>query len=246
MAYGAGQSAFKNAFEIAPIALIGGSAGGVPGGMLNVFSLLQSLSLDASSDADLDSTFANFKPLPGGTLIENAYGTYPFANTNVAANARMKQPNTVSMLMMCPARGRGDYGTKAQTLGALQNTLEQHTSTGGYFSVATPALFYPVALLLKVADVSSGESAQAQYEWQWDFFCPLVTLGQAQGTQNAMMSLLSSGGATDGALSGVTPTIGSIPSVAGPDTIPATTGTVNALAGYGPTPGSLGFQIGGT
>lgn len=229
-----GASVYRLSYEVAPITLVGGVASGVPGGGMNLLSVLDNLALGGlTGDGDLGVPFAEFMPLPGGTLVENQYGTYPFANNTVAANARVKQPLAVSMLMRVPVRTPGGFDTKTQVMTALQNTLEQHVEGGGFFAVATPSFLYVNMLLLKLHDVSSGATLQTQVEYQWDFFAPLITREDAEGAQNAMMSLLSSGGATDGALSGVAPTIGAGGTGATPAVSPAASGAIFDVSGGG-------------
>jgi hypothetical protein len=242
MAYSSGASQFKAMYELNPISLVGGIAGGVPGGTISILSLLQTGTfggINGGGDLDLDHAFANFYPIAGSTLIDSQYGTYPFANMKVAANAAIIQPRNVSLQMRIPVREAGGYATKTQVMTALQNTLAQHNLAGGYYSVATPTFFYDACLLLKLQDVSGGESLQLQIVYQWDFFKPLVTLEDATETQNASMSMLSSGGQTDGATSGVAQTIGDPGTTAGVDTSPASAGNVGSGTGSSgdPTPG---------
>lgn len=241
----AGASAYALAYEVAPIALVGGIAANIPGGVISALSLLQSITfggLDGDGDVEIDRTFATFRPLPGSSLIDGVYGTYPFANLTVASNARVAQPVTISMLMMSPVREAGGYAMKTAVMTALKNTLDQHVQQGGYFSVATPAFFYNNALLLRIHDVTQDD-IKAQETYQWDFFCPLITLEQAQATQNAMMSLLSSGGQTSGALSGVDPATGQPVTTGTPDVSPAATGAINSQVGG---PSAWGSQIPGS
>ena len=51
-------------------------------------------------------SFANFRPLPGATLIDNQIGAYRFANQGAAGERHYPgaQPLAVSLLMDCPAR----------------------------------------------------------------------------------------------------------------------------------------------
>ena len=205
MAYGAGQAAYKIAFEVSPITLTNGIASNITGGMLPLMSLLQSISYTSifgGGDVGLDDTFANFYPTPGSSLIENEVGKYPFANMAIAANAMIAMPLNVSLLMRCPVRDPGGYATKLAIMTSLQNTLKTHCANGGTFIVATPSFFFTDVLLTGLHDVSGGEGLQAQVSWKWDFTKPLVTLQDAAGVQNQMMQALSAGVPTDGALSG--------------------------------------------
>ena len=232
-----GEISYRLAYEVQPITLSGGIAGGVPGGVISVFSLLQAITIGGLTGTgdlgSLNNAFAHFFPIAGSSLIEYQIGSYPFANMTVAANAMIAQPLAVSMLMRVPCRAPGDYATKTYVMTALQNTLAQHQQSGGTYSVATPTFFYDNVLLVKLHDVSGGDSKQAQYEYQWDFVKPLVTLADAAGAQNAAMSLLSSGGATDGSLSGTTPSIGQPLSTATPSISPGAAGAVGAGTGTG-------------
>ena len=112
MSLSSGAAAFKLSFAISPIVMTGGIASNVPGGVLPVLSISDAISfvgglLSPGDDVlDLDDYFAYFQPLPGGTLIDQTIGMYPFANQTVAANAVIQQPLAISMLMISPA-GRG-------------------------------------------------------------------------------------------------------------------------------------------
>lgn len=202
MPYSPGQAAFKSAFEISPIVLSGGVASGLIGSMMSVMSVVQSLAMNDAGDFELDNSFAFFRPLPGSTLIEYQSGKYPFANLAVAANCVVKQPLTLSMLMVCPSKLAGDYWARTSLLTALRNTLDNHIASGGTFGVATPAFYYSGLLLLRLHDVTAGETHQAQIEFRWDFEKPLISLADAGAVQSQMMSMISSGLPTDGALSG--------------------------------------------
>jgi hypothetical protein len=221
-------SAFQLGFEISPIILTGG--GGVAnltGGMLPIVAITEAASfvngiLNGSVESSLDDFFAHFKPLPGATLADNAIGHYPFANQAIAANAVITQPLRISLLMICPARGEGGYIAKLATMTALKYTLGQHIGSGGTFTVATPSFIYTNCVLLSLKDISSGETNQAQWLWQWDFEQPLITQQQADQAQNSFMQKVSNGLPTDGGLSGPGNTVGFPPSGAAPSVIPST------------------------
>lgn len=167
--------------------------------------------LNGSIDIDLDSYFAQFKPLPGSTLISNQLGEYPFANQAVAANAVITQPLVVSLLMTCPVRSAGGYFSKLLTMTALKQILDKHISSGGTFTVATPSYLYVNCILMDVRDVSSGQTKQAQTMWQWDFRQPLLTQDAAAGVYNSLMSKIAGGLPTGDApsWSGIATTVGS-------------------------------------
>lgn len=223
-----GLVAFKLAYQLSPIVLTGGIAGFIPGGMLPIISLTESMNfvtglLSGAADLGLDDYFANFEPMPGGKLINQDFGRYPFANQIVAANSTIKQPLVISMKMTCPIRGAGAYGTKLATLTALQAALDQHNSSGGTYTVATPGFFYTNCLLRDMTDISPGPAGDKQVQsiWQLNFEQPLLTQSQAAAAQNSMMQKVSSGLPTDGSLSGLSQTVGAPPSLATPSLAPA-------------------------
>jgi hypothetical protein len=198
MSLTAGMAAYKSAFQISPIFLTGGIAKNMPGGTLPLTVITEALNLGSlvagfGSGPSTDSFFANFQPLPGGTMIENKFGLYAMANQNVAANAVIGQPLVISMLMIVPIRSPAGWATKLATMMALQFALTNHVNSGGTFLVLTPALIYPDCLLRVVRDVTEQSSTQPQVKWQIDFFAPLLTADRAASAQNAQMSQLSAG-----------------------------------------------------
>ena len=228
-----GLAAFKLSFNISPIILTGGVAGLIPGGMLPIISITQALDFaigllgTGGDDIDLDSFFCYFQPLSGSTFIDQQIGQYPFANQAVAANAVISQPLAISMEMICPVRQPFGYATKLATMTALQNTLAQHNASGGTYTVATPSRFYENCVMLRMVDTSGGSSKQTQERWRLDFVQPLLTLEQAAQAQNSLMGKLSSGvpiGGDPPAWSGLPPTVGAPPSLAGPGVVPALSG----------------------
>lgn len=237
MSGGAGLDAYKISFEISPIILTGGIAQYVPGGMLPIISITEALNftvglLSGGGDKSLDNYFAHFRPLPGGALIRQKIGKYPFANQAVAANAVIADPLNISMMMIVPARNAAGYATKLATMMALQATLAQHNNSGGTYTVATPSYIYTNCVMLNMVDSSSAVTKQAQSQWQLDFEVPLLTLGQAAQAQNSLMNRISSGTAIDGqpAWSGLAPTVGQPASLATSSVVPAASGAVGAGA----------------
>lgn len=195
---GVGYEAFKLGFEISPIILTNGIANPIPGTMLPIIAITESLNfvtglVSGGDPLDLDDFFAHFVPLPGSTLVDQALGQYPFANQAVAANAVIANPLQVSLKMICPVKGPQGYATKLATMTALKATLAKHNSMGGTYTVATPAQIYTSCILLRLVDASSGESAQAQNTYQWDFERPLLTQEDADAAQNTLMQKLTNG-----------------------------------------------------
>jgi hypothetical protein len=222
-----GTAQWIMAYQLSPIVLFHGIAEGIQGGGLPIISITEAQNYPSGLTGpggalDLDDYFANFAPLPGGTLGENQIGNYPFANQTVAANAIIAQPLLISMLMICPARQTGGYATALSKMTALQSALAQHDSLGGTYGVATPKFLYTNLIRLRLVDVSTAQSHQAQNTYQWDFIKPLLTLEEAQAAQNSLMSKLSSGSQIQGqpSYSGGAASVGQPSSLAG-TSIPA-------------------------
>lgn len=230
-------SDFQLSYEISPIVLTGGSSSGVPGGMTPIVSLLQPGSFSgglpsSGSQGSLDDYFARFVVLPGGSLVKNGVGEYPFANQATAANAIVTQPLAVTLLMICPVRADG-WSSKLSTMTALKASLDDHINQGGLFTVATPSFLYENLLLLDLVDVTDGESKQVQTHWQWSFYKPLLSLADAAAAQNNLMSKISSGTPVNGdppAWSGTSPSVGNPASGAAPSTVPAASNLVGSSA----------------
>lgn len=241
MGFNPARVAWQLAFQISPILLTRGIATNLPGGILPIVALTEAANfvsglLQGRVNIDLDSFFANYKPLPGSQLISFQAATYPFANQAIAANAIIAQPLPISMLMTCPAQGNnagssvqvaptlpgqsalaqkiGGYPIKLAIMTALQNTLALHSGMGGTYSVMTPAFIYTDCLLLGMRDVTGGESQQVQYVYQLDFSQPLVSLASAQSALNTLMQKLTNNTPISGASSTPLPTAlpSSIPS----------------------------------
>lgn len=198
MSISPGYVAFKLAFQLSPILLTRGLAEGVPGGIIPIVALTEGANfavnlLTNGPSIDLDKFFANFQVLPGGMLINQQAAMYPFANQSVAANAVITLPKPISVKMTCPARGESGYATKLATMTALQRTLEQHNASGGTYSVCTPAFIYTDMIMGLMRDISGGQSAQVQFEWQLDFLNLIVTTAQARSALNNLMKKIQGG-----------------------------------------------------
>lgn len=235
----AALDAFKLTFQVSPIILTGGIADAIPGGMLPIIALTEAPNfvnglLSGGRNLSLDDFFGAFDVVSGGTLISQEVAKYPSANQFVAANATIAQPLNVSLVMKCPVRNPNGYPLKLATMISLATALAQHNASGGTYTVATPSYFYVNALLTKVSDVGSEESAQRQIAWQFDFEQPLLTLSQVNAAQNSLMNKLSGGTAVvpgpDGSIpwSGLSPTVGLPPSLAAPSLLPSASGAGGA------------------
>lgn len=240
-----GLAAFKLSTQLSPIILNGGIAANIPGGggMLPIIAITQAIDfvagiLSSGGDINLDDFFANFQVIPGGTIIDQQIGHYPFANQAVAANAVIAQPLKVSLLMICPARGDGGYAVKLATMLALQRTIQQHNALGGTYTIITPSAFYSDCVMISLSDASNGESKQLQNAWRWDFEKPLLTQSSADVAQqalNAKMSQISGGMPTDSALTGLN--VANSP--ASPFFSPSSTGPLGSGVAVSPGPASF-------
>jgi len=142
----------------------------------------------------LSQSFANYKPLPGSTLAKYQVGQYPFYNQQIAANASIQEPLTVSMLMYCPATSATSLsGIKLGIMSLVQSTLQNHIQAGGTFTVITPAYVYTDCLLTGMTDVSTEETLQTQWAYQLDFIQPLLD-SPTPSALSPIFGLLSSGG----------------------------------------------------
>lgn len=188
---------FTLGYQISPIILTGGIANEI-GGILPIAVITEGVGglvglLGGNFPTSLSSFFAQFMVLPGGTLINQDLGRYPFANQATAANATITEPLTVSIRMDCPANNNGGYVSKIATLTALQAALSAHNASGGLYTIATPGFFYPNCILKTVTDISGAGSKQVQYQWQFDFEQPLVTLQAAQQVYSSLINKIAGG-----------------------------------------------------
>jgi len=239
------RHAYQLSFQVCPIFFTNGIAGN-NGGMMPVTQILQpgtpAPSLTGLIEAavglggpSLDQAFAHFRPVPGGTLAKFSPALYPFANQQVAANAIIFEPLTISLRMEIPVNTPGGFQYKFVTMSALQAALKQHANLGGTYTVATPAFIYSNALLLDVVDVSAPDSAVPQSAFQWNFLLPLVTLQAAQAAQSTFMTNVTNG----------TPTSGSTTPPATSSAVPSVT-TGSSAAGAGVPSGVTGSPSTGT
>lgn len=214
MAFNLGRAAWTMAFQKTPILLTRGLADQV-GGIIPIVVLTEAANITNSKGLptgllplpknlkSLDDFFANFDPMPGSTLINNTIATYPFANQAVAGNSVIANGQTVSMKMTCPARTGVGMPVKLATMTALKITLDQHIYLGGTFSVVTSSYIYTDCLLTTMRDITGGQSEQKQYEYQMDFFQPLVSLQSANLAFNNLIKKLTNGTPLSSQASGV-------------------------------------------
>ncbi len=194
------------AYQITPIFLVGGSVSNVLPSMFPIANLFgpSSTPLKLPYDInDLDDAFAAFNVVPGGQLILQQIGKYPFANQSVAANAVIREPLTLSVLMDTPMRGKNSWALKQQIFTQLKAKLEQHNNAGGSYVVATPAYIYENLILTALTDISRAQNTVPQNAWRWDFEQPLFTRQGLNGALNNLASNLNLGIKTTGAITGI-------------------------------------------
>lgn len=190
-------------YQISPIFLQNGIAtNNITGNMLPLLNILDPNAFVSSSafgatptvsDWTLEDAFAIFQPAPGGSLIQQSIGEFPYANLNVAANAVLRNPINVSMIMVTPMKQKGSWTVKMNKMTALKQTLDNHNNAGGTYVVFTPAFIYQDMLMLSLTDISTTQSALPQNAWKWDFTRPLVQLAELANAQSNMTSKLTGG-----------------------------------------------------
>ena len=175
-----------------------GSLGSIVGIPLTAFTEALTLGVGGiqqlSGTGVLSQPFASYKPLPGSALLKYQIAEYPFYNQQIAANASVQQPNPVSMLMYCPANSSTSLsGIKLGIMSLVQATVQNHVQLGGTFTIVTPAYVYTDCLLTGITDVSTEETLQAQWAYQWDFIQPLLT-NESPSLLNGIYRSINSGG----------------------------------------------------
>lgn len=194
-------------YQVCPIILSGGAASQVPGGMiamLQLFSGSGANNLGLPFDiGDLDDAFGAFNVLPGGTLVNQQIAKYPFANQSVAANATIREPLTLSVIMDAPMRGIQPWAMKQAIMTGLKATLDNHNNLGGTYTVMTPAYMYTNLIMVSLTDNSRGNNSLPQNAWRFDFEKPLVALADLMGAQNNLMSKITNGTPTDANQTGI-------------------------------------------
>lgn len=198
--------AFKLAFQVSPIFLVGGIAKNIPGGTLPIAAFTEGLSVvDGLLHGDIGfNPSSAWMPVGGTTLVQQDIGTLNFYNQATAANSVVNKPNRVMMQMIRPASTQdGGYATKSLTFTALKLALDQHNQSGGYYTVMTPAFIYTGCLLRSVIDASgfSDQNKQVQHTWTFEFEQPLLQISQLDAVLGNLMSKFDSGLPSPGGLS---------------------------------------------
>jgi hypothetical protein len=170
--------------------------------IINLFSQGSALNLPYDIN-NLDDAFGAFNVVPGGQLVLQQIGKYPFANQSIAANAVIREPLTLSVLMDTPMRKKGNgWDYKLHTFSMLKSTLDRHNNLGGTYTVVTPAFVYENLVMTALTDISRSANPLPQNAWRFDFEQPLVTLSGLSGALNSLTSKLAQGLPTSGAFTG--------------------------------------------
>lgn len=191
---GSSRTAYDAIYQINPLFLQGGSFAGMPRGLYPFTGLAGSLLGEVQGAVSSDEPYlGKWLPLPGAKMVSQSVATYPFASQQVAANATVQQPLTLSMLFVAPVHSSFGYMSKAAIFIAIQQALTQHNNAGGMYTIFTPSLFFQNGILLDVSDATSGDTKQVQVEWQFDFFFPLITQQAATAAFSSAMQKLAGG-----------------------------------------------------
>jgi hypothetical protein len=242
MSASAGLTVWQLAFQYSPIIMTGGSFTSIIGGALPVMAITEMLSLPlgllGGGGPSTDKFFANYRPLPGATVVDQDIAHYPFANQKIAANAVIQQPAQISYIMEAPAQERFGMITKLAIMETLIAAFNAHNQAGGTYICATPSHIYINCVMKAMRDASAGATIQPQYAWQLDFEQPLVASSDAGAVQNGLMSLLSSGAPVPSNPSSIgwsgAAATALQPSIATPSVIPSSASSVSAnTAGAG-------------
>jgi hypothetical protein len=186
----AARNRFKMQYEYAPILLKNGIADGYPEKVMSILQLTQ------QNSYPLDDTgyFGYFSFVNGGTFMQNSVAQYPFANQYTAANAIIRQPNNISLLMTCPASANMPLDRRQSIFQSLMSSLNRHIALGGMFVIYTPMAIMDNCLFLSGRDASSGDNAMLQNGIIFDFQQPqIMTDEDAQKATNATMSKINNG-----------------------------------------------------
>jgi hypothetical protein len=209
----ASNSLIQLQYQVCPIFLTGGIASSISGSILPLLTLTNSQSganlagnLLPFDITNLDDAFATFTVLAGGTLVVQQVARYPFANQAVAANATIREPLAISVIMDTPMRTPDAWVRKQSVMTSLKQTLDNHNNAGGMYTVMTPAFMYDGLIMTALTDTPrSGSNPIPQNAWKFDFEKPLVTLSDATAAQNLLTSKITNGTPTNGQPGGPQP-----------------------------------------
>jgi hypothetical protein len=212
-------------YQLTPIWLQNGIASSIPGGaylpilsILNyeVWAALQigSGSTVVADDWNFENAFAIFQTAPGGSLVRQSIAEYPFANLNVAANAALRNPLNISMIMMTPMKEESAWAMKQARMSNLKAVLDVHNNLGGTYIVFTPGYIYNNMAMTDLTDVSTAASPLPQNTWRWDFTAPLISMQDIYNVESNLIQKLTAGLQTTGQLTSAVTALGISASVA--------------------------------
>jgi hypothetical protein len=237
---------YELAYQVSPLVLTGGMALSAPGSMMPFLAFANSAIFAGLASAsattglnNLDDAFGAFQVYPGGSLVENIIGKYPFANQYVAANAIIRDPIHISLIWETPMRGIGAWAVKLATMQALKATLDSHNNAGGTYSVITPAYVYDNLVMTALFDNSRADTPLPQNAWRFDFERPLVQLQELTSALSQLMAQLTNGTPTNGSWSGIGAAIGA--TAVQPQSSPGTTSTLPGVLTTGTATGNPGI-----
>jgi hypothetical protein len=217
-------------YQLTPIWLQNGIASNIVGNYLPILSILNyevfsALAITPTQqmgpegvnmpdDWSFENAFGIFQAAPGGALVRQSIAEYPFANLSVASNATLRNPIDVSMIMMTPMKEQSAWAMKQSRMSSLKAVLDARNNLGGTYIVFTPAYIYNNMLLENLVDASTSQSPLPQNTWRWDFHQPLVSLADLQIAEGNLISKLTAGLPTSGAITAAETAIGIPASVA--------------------------------
>lgn len=186
------RSQFRRDYQLDPITLVQGIAQNLPSGRMSILVLTE-----GSTDVgfvDESRYFAQFRPAPGGTLLDFGISEYPFASMAMAANAVVQNARSIAMIMDCPARTDGNsYPALQAKLTGFVQQLTTHILKGGTFDLTTPGYIYEDCLLRRIVDVTPAGDKKVQQRFQLEFYQPLITQQAAAAAYNNLYNKLANG-----------------------------------------------------
>ena len=198
---GASRAGWKALYQVNPLFMVGGSFVGLPGQVFPFSGLAGALLGVVQGALGSGSPYiGEWLVMPGGKMVSQAAATYPFASLQIAANATVQEPLSLSMLLRAPVKDGFGYLTKPAIWTSIQAALTAHNNAGGTYIIFTPGLFYQGGILLDVFDATDGETKQEQVDWQFDFFFPLITQQGASASFSSAMQTMQGGGPVNGTL----------------------------------------------
>jgi hypothetical protein len=234
------RSFYELLYQITPIFLNNGIASNINGSILPIMALLNPSAYNilfsgGSGTFNMDSYFGIFQPASGGSLVAQQIAEYPFANLNVAANAIVRNPLEVSLIMVTPMKTQYAWAVKNATMTALKSALDTHNNMGGTYTVFTPAYTYYNMVMLNLVDMSNPQIVTPQNTWKWDFRKPLISQQDLVFAENNLYAKITGGVQTSAEWTSALTALG----------LPAS--TLNQAAGAGGTaPLAPPVNIGGT